>query len=284
MDVHGNRGLPSPIADIGEMTTQSYSFSPGWKMVSVFLEVPDKRKSALFPGIQGSAFLYDHGYQVADTLTNGIGYWIKPIETTPVPITGYLLNSITINVSQGWNMVGSVSSPVAAASLTSDPPGLITSSFYGYSGGYFPKDTIYPGEACWVKFNGNGKLTMSSSFVLISKNRITIIPTSELPPPPPSASGEKIWYNTPGAYSLAQNYPNPFNPTTTISYALPQSAHVTLGVYNTLGERVALLVDGQEQAGYHDVNFKGEGLASGVYFYRIQAGGFMDVKKLVLMK
>jgi hypothetical protein len=88
----------------------------------------------------------------------------------------------------------------------------------------------------------------------------------------------------PSHFELSQNYPNPFNPVTTISYALPQSAYVTLGVYNTLGERVALLVDGEQQAGYHNVELNGSGLASGVYFYRIQAGSFMDVKKLVLMK
>ncbi|MFI5251175.1 MAG: T9SS type A sorting domain-containing protein [Bacteroidota bacterium] len=90
--------------------------------------------------------------------------------------------------------------------------------------------------------------------------------------------------DNPHIFSLSQNYPNPFNPTTTISYALPQSAHVTLEVYNTLGERVALLVDEQEHAGYHNVEFRTTGLASGVYYYRISAGSFMDVKKLVLMK
>ena len=88
----------------------------------------------------------------------------------------------------------------------------------------------------------------------------------------------------PDRFSLAQNYPNPFNPSTMIRYALPQSAHVTLSVYNTLGERVALLVDGELQAGYHDVAFNGGGLASGVYFCKLAAGKFTDVKKLILIK
>jgi len=85
-------------------------------------------------------------------------------------------------------------------------------------------------------------------------------------------------------FTLQQNYPNPFNPSTNIKYALPQASHVSLSVFNTLGQRVALLVDGKQEAGYHEVNFNASGLTSGVYFYRIQAGEFTETKKLILMK
>jgi aminopeptidase YwaD len=88
----------------------------------------------------------------------------------------------------------------------------------------------------------------------------------------------------PDEYTLHQNYPNPFNPTTTIRYVLSRSGHVTLTVYNILGEQVALLVDAHQQAGFHDVTFDGQELSSGVYYYRIQAGSFSDVKKLLLLK
>jgi photosystem II stability/assembly factor-like uncharacterized protein len=88
----------------------------------------------------------------------------------------------------------------------------------------------------------------------------------------------------PTAITLSQNYPNPFNPSTTIRYVLPHSSQVTLSVYNTLGQQVAQLVNEQQQAGYHDAVFRGEGLASGVYFYRIQAGDFSTTKKLMLVK
>jgi hypothetical protein len=74
------------------------------------------------------------------------------------------------------------------------------------------------------------------------------------------------------------------NPTTTIRYALPQRSHVTLSVYNTLGQQVAMLVNENEDAGYHDVRFDASGLASGVYFYRIQAGSFVQTKRLVILK
>ena len=84
--------------------------------------------------------------------------------------------------------------------------------------------------------------------------------------------------------TLQQNYPNPFNPTTTIHYALPHASFVKLTVYNTLGQQVAQLLNEQQQAGYHEVVFRGDGLASGVYFYRLDAGSYTNVKKLLLLK
>jgi hypothetical protein len=88
----------------------------------------------------------------------------------------------------------------------------------------------------------------------------------------------------PGEFKLEQNYPNPFNPSTTIRYALPRRAHVTLAVFNVLGQQVANLVDAVEEAGYHDIRFDSSGLASGVYFYRMSAGGYVASKRLILVR
>jgi hypothetical protein len=88
----------------------------------------------------------------------------------------------------------------------------------------------------------------------------------------------------PVSFTLAQNYPNPFNPATTIRYTLPHRSQVLLAVYNTLGQRVAALVQGQEEAGSYEVKFDGSNLASGVYFYRLQAGTYVETKKLLLLR
>ena len=88
----------------------------------------------------------------------------------------------------------------------------------------------------------------------------------------------------PTCYELDQNYPNPFNTSTTIRYGIPNRAQVTLTIVNILGQQVAQLVNGGMQAGYHQVQFDGSGLSSGVYFYRLQAGEFMQTKRLVLLK
>ncbi|MCZ6774902.1 MAG: T9SS type A sorting domain-containing protein, partial [Ignavibacteria bacterium] len=88
----------------------------------------------------------------------------------------------------------------------------------------------------------------------------------------------------PATFRLEQNYPNPFNPSTTIRYQLPKDVYVTLKVYNLLGQEVATLVNEEKGAGSYHVEFDGEGLASGMYLYRIQAGDFVDTKRLLLLK
>jgi hypothetical protein len=88
----------------------------------------------------------------------------------------------------------------------------------------------------------------------------------------------------PSAFELKQNYPNPFNPSTTIRYGLPHRSNVSLTVFNTLGQQVAQIVNSAEEAGYHEVRFDGSGYSSGVYFYRIIAGGFVQTRKLLLLR
>ena len=85
-------------------------------------------------------------------------------------------------------------------------------------------------------------------------------------------------------FLLAQNYPNPFNPSTTIRYALPHRSHVLLTVYNTLGQLVATLVNGDIAAGYRSVQFDPARLASGVYFCRMTAGTYVETKRLLLVR
>jgi len=90
--------------------------------------------------------------------------------------------------------------------------------------------------------------------------------------------------NVPATYALSQNYPNPFNPSTEISYAVPAEAHVTLKVYNLLGQEVASLVDEVKEAGHHTVSWSAADQASGVYFYSLQTDDFSATKKMVFMK
>jgi hypothetical protein len=86
------------------------------------------------------------------------------------------------------------------------------------------------------------------------------------------------------AYALEQNFPNPFNPNTTIQYALPVPSRVHLAVFNALGQETAVLVDEEKPAGTYTVQFNGSRFASGLYFYRLQAGSFVRMKSFVLLK
>jgi hypothetical protein len=90
--------------------------------------------------------------------------------------------------------------------------------------------------------------------------------------------------DVPKKFDLSQNYPNPFNPSTLIKYAIPHDAFVSIKVYNLLGQEITTLVNELKQTGYYSVTFNGSNLASGVYFYRIEAGNFTSVKKMVLVK
>ncbi|HED38767.1 MAG TPA: T9SS type A sorting domain-containing protein, partial [Ignavibacteria bacterium] len=90
--------------------------------------------------------------------------------------------------------------------------------------------------------------------------------------------------NIPEAFSLKQNYPNPFNPTTTISYKLPKQSFVSLKVYDMLGRELAVLVNEEKPMGNYKVNFNASNLSSGIYFYRLTAGSFVETKRMVLLK
>ncbi len=84
--------------------------------------------------------------------------------------------------------------------------------------------------------------------------------------------------------SLSQNYPNPFNPTTKINFYMPHFSHVTLTIYDLLGNEVRTLINSEIASGYHEVDFNASNLSSGIYFYKIRADKFIDIKKMLLIK
>ena len=101
--------------------------------------------------------------------------------------------------------------------------------------------------------------------------------------------GDDLNGQLPNKFMLSQNYPNPFNPITNIHYDIPEVSEVTLEIYNVMGQRVRTLVQGTHEPGRYQIvwnatNDFGQALSSGMYIYRIQAGDFVSVKKLVLMK
>ena len=88
----------------------------------------------------------------------------------------------------------------------------------------------------------------------------------------------------PREFSLSQNYPNPFNPQTSIKYALPRDSHVTIEIFDLLGRKVTTLVNEDKEAGVHEVIWNSGGTASGIYFYRMQAGDYSRTNKMLLLR
>jgi hypothetical protein len=93
-----------------------------------------------------------------------------------------------------------------------------------------------------------------------------------------------ISYTIPAEFKLEQNYPNPFNPTTKIEYQLPKDGRVTIKVFNVLGQEVRTLLDEVKSAGYYTIEFKSNGLSSGIYFYSLFTENYKMIKKMVLLK
>jgi len=94
----------------------------------------------------------------------------------------------------------------------------------------------------------------------------------------------EINFGSQAKFELNQNYPNPFNPVTTISFSVPEASEVKLTIYNILGEEVASLVNGFKEAGVHTVDFNASQFNSGFYIYRLEAGKFVQVRKMMLVK
>ncbi|MCB0299353.1 MAG: T9SS type A sorting domain-containing protein, partial [Calditrichaeota bacterium] len=147
-----------------------------------------------------------------------------------------------------------------------------------------PYAEVEIGEKAWFK----GSISADE---IVVKKRATFAPHDMFMPTVTKLgkSTGDIAAAIPGSYELAQNYPNPFNPTTTISYQLPENSAVKLQIYNTLGQIVATLVSGNQQAGSYTVSWdgtsqSGEKVASGVYVYRLQAGAFSQTRKMMLLK
>lgn len=134
-------------------------------------------------------------------------------------------------------------------------------------------DSVTGTHDVYLRFLGSGNLFRIDWFKFIGES---YVPTSI------DDKQDSEWAIR--TFELNQNYPNPFNPTTTIVYSVPRSAHISIKVYDILGKEVATLFEGMRRVGNYVVTFNGDGLSSGVHFYRMQADNFVETKKLVLMK
>jgi len=258
-----------------------------WNIVSVPFIFEHPTKDYLFPFSSSDAYRYslDFGYQVSETLKVGCGYWLKFPNDTAYIMTGIPMPVDSIDVKTGWNLIGSIDVPVIVTNIQSIPGGIIMSQFFGYDGGYYQTDTIQPGGGYWVKASQAGQLVLSSMGGVAMKSHVTILPTLEEPPPPPSDGKEKIMaQDIPTTYILEQNYPNPFNSETNIKYSIPNESFVSLKLFDLLGREIKTFVNEKKEPGEYEISWNSSDTPSGIYFYRIVAGNYIETEKMVLMK
>jgi hypothetical protein len=141
---------------------QTISMIEGWNTISVPLTVVNARAPILFPTASSAAYGFDpvQGYVTYDTLQNGVGYWLKFPSAQNDSITGVMRNQDSLTVHPGWNLIGSISTPVVVDSIIQIPPGIVLSNYYRYSGTYSSTDTLQPGNAYWVKVGQSGRLVL----------------------------------------------------------------------------------------------------------------------------
>jgi hypothetical protein len=211
----------------------------------------------------GGSFDYNVAISNGETLPVTFQAWVM-VQLPTGSMYGPVLGPVNLNLQGGASVNRDRTQFVPAGA----PPGNYT--YFAYVGQYASvifDESSFPfskSGADFAKANNNDWFNIGESFETgaspVTQDRV------------------------PESFILGQNYPNPFNPTTTIEFSLPFASHVELVICDILGKEIETLVSGWLQAGAHTVEFNAKNLPSGVYFYRLQAGSFEQMKKMLLLK
>jgi hypothetical protein len=271
-------------------TTKFYQVKNGWNMVSLPQQGVEVAGFKLFPTAISQIYAFNSGYKVLDTMKAGTGYWMKFASDQSIYLLGNVILCDTIYLHDGWNLIGSLGETIAVNNIVSDSSDVILSNIFGYNSKYEIVDSLKPCRGYWVKSKIVCKIILNVSGVEYLMHKVKIVDNGEMPPLPPNYSDGQF-EKKPSSFALLQNYPNPFNPTTVIKYQLPVDSKVRIQVYNLLGQVVAQLEDSYKYAGVYAVEWGASKIASGIYFYYLEAvsitdskNTFTDIKKMILMK
>ena len=239
----------------------------------------DKKFSNNFYNFYGVAFFdEDKGFAVGDSIKIGVSYglilkttdggstWSKQVLDSPLQF-----NDVTFTDNNNWYAVGT--------SVTTQPTSIIGRIFKSTNAGISWFEQQIPFKS--TRFIEGISAFDNDNLIAVGWDGMVLGTTNG---GGTTSVEEDIVGYIPEEFILQQNYPNPFNPTTTISWQSPIGSHQTIKVYDVLGNEVATLVDEYLPVGSFKVEFNAEGLSSGIYFYKLQAGSFVETKKMVLLK
>jgi hypothetical protein len=221
--------------------------------------------------VYDSTLIEDHIFHQVDSLALGLVRFMPFSNSIPVELTSFTAIASTGNVVLNW----------------------VTATELNNSGFQVEKrKTKNEGGEDWETIgfvNGNGTSTETHTYSFADQNPVGGKSYYRLKQIDFDGSFEysnivEVDFSLPIEFSLEQNYPNPFNPSTSIQYTISSKQNVQLLVYNVLGKEVAILVNEEKPAGNYEVNFDASKLSSGVYFYQLQAGSFVETKKMILIR
>jgi len=152
------------ITTINAQVTDTIQVKSEWNLLSLPVKIGDTPISMIFPTAISDAFIYENEYINKDTVDNGIGFWLKFDSPDTFSITGEAIYKDTINVREGWNLIGTLTVPIHESFVTTEPEGIIISDYFYYDAdyGYESSDTLKPGLGYWVRVDQDGKIILSS--------------------------------------------------------------------------------------------------------------------------
>lgn len=311
-------GIVASFSSVGPTSDGRIKPDVSAQGVSVYAAAPSTSKSSYTSGFSGTSASTPSVAGVAAMILSA-----HP-ELTPVQVRNALRttasNSLNPNNSIGWGIVDAYAAVLQNGIVISTDPDISLTNDSNYSiGMYVVSKSVVKKDSVRLIYSNDSGVTFSSTQMILTEivdsatnsgKYTAIIPKSSAvikfyvravdatnnprtsPYKAPTAlydvktgtTGVRPENPVPTIFSLEQNFPNPFNPTTNIRYHLPQSGTVSLKVYNVLGKEIAILVNGIQSFGSYTVPFNSSGLASGIYFYRLQADNFIETKKMVLLK
>ena len=258
-------------ASAGVTTGWSWNMGASSWTISLWMEIPTSTSGSAYylfgdpgsgsfrcfhNGVAGSNNLVLRGTGLTDVNVTGIG---------PAPtVVTFVYDSTTAAIKAFKNGVLAVTVPQTQLNMTTGT---------GFKFGGYSTSTCFIGKVDECRLYNRA---LSDAEVAATWNQ-------DIPCGIVTNIGGNI-NEIPDNYLLSQNYPNPFNPVTKISYAIPKSGFVTLKVYDILGKELVTLVNGNKNAGSYIVDFDASALTSGVYFYKLEVNGFVDTKKMMVIK
>lgn len=243
-----------------------------WNLVSVPVLVPSDSVQRVFATASSDAYQYARAYETATVLIPGRAYWLKYAGPADIRLEGLSMSNVTVDLAEGWNMVGSISKPIHRSRLTSDDTTLTISDVFGYNGKPFVAESLYPGHGYWVKASHGGSLTLSEVLPKeLSRNQpVKTASTNEMPPLPPMLE-ETNTLSIPEDYASSDESPSLFSQARAVRYNLPSDSRVKIVVYNMFGQPVDTLVNQVQGKGHRSISWNLDGSAPGVYYCRLSA-------------